>query len=74
MLIISAAKSLDVNKLKQLVNAPELTPEASVVAPVIVDVGAQHQIPEYFENAFEIYRKANKITDAVKVLIDYMTL
>lgn len=34
----------------------------------------KHKLDEYFEEAFELYRRAGKTTDAVRVLIDHMTL
>lgn len=36
-----------------------------MVAPVLVEVGARHGLEEYFEDAFELYRRAGKIIEAV---------
>lgn len=52
----------------------ELTPDAMVVAPVLVDVGSRHGLEEYYEDAFELYRRSGKIIEAVQILIKHMTL
>ena len=31
-------------------------------------------MPQFYEDAFEIYKRFNKITEGVKVLIEYMSM
>lgn len=52
----------------------ELVFDPDVVAPVCIQVGKDQNMPQFFEDSFEIYRRYNRLTEGVDVLIKYMSL
>lgn len=52
----------------------ELVYDPDVVAPVCVNVAKEQNLPEFYEDAFEVYRRYDRLTEGIKVLIDYMSL
>lgn len=52
----------------------ELVYNPDTVAKVCVQVARDQNMPQFYEDAFEVYRRFDKLTEGVKVLIQYMSL
>ena len=47
----------------------ELVYEPDIVAQVCVQVARDQNLPQFYEDAFEIYRRFDRLTEGVKILI-----
>ncbi|CAL6082010.1 Clathrin_heavy chain [Hexamita inflata] len=74
LLVIAAVKARELQKVSQFVKMTELVFDPDVVAQVCVQVARDQNLPQFYEDAFEIYRRFDKLTEGVKVLIKYMTI
>lgn len=74
LLVISAVKARETTKVRQFVKMVELIYDPDVVAPVCVAIAREHGLQEFYEDAFEIYHRHDRLKEGVKVLIDYMSL
>lgn len=74
LLVIAAVKARELQKVSQYVKMNELVYNPDTVAKVCVQVARDQNMPQFYEDAFEVYRRFDKLTEGVKVLIQYMSL
>lgn len=69
LLVIAAVKARELQKVSQYVKMVELVYNPDTVAKVCVQVARDQNLPQFYEDAFEVYRRFDKLTEGVKVLI-----
>jgi len=74
LLVIAAVRAKELQKVSQYVKMTELVYDPDTVANVCVQVAREQNLPQFYEDAFEIYRRFDKLTEGVKVLIKHMSL
>lgn len=74
LLIINAIKAQEYGKVSAYIKAKECFYDADVVAKACVDAANITQFEQLYEDAFEVYRRFNRLADGAKILLTYMSL
>ncbi|KAH0577255.1 Clathrin heavy chain [Spironucleus salmonicida] len=74
LLIIAAVKARELSSVQKYVKMTELVYDPDVIAKVCVQVATENNMPEFYEYAFEVFRRYDRLPEAVDILIHYMGL
>ena len=74
LLIVTALNTRDYAKVSALVRSPDVHYDQDVIARACIETARKNEYPPLYEDAFEVFHRAGRPVDAVRVLLDHVSI
>lgn len=74
LLIVTALNTKDYPKVSALIRSTEMHYDQDVIAKACVETAKKNEYPPLYEDAFEVFHRAGRPVDAVRVLLENVSI